>query len=175
MTDNALELDIGPVHVNCTRKEIARVFAGMLREVRAAAEHLDETDRRALRFIMSRPNRSLAVSDVFPEFERNSHEHAALRRLRTAQFVLPVGPDKWDRDTVIDTKPFARFLWDRFGEPLLFDETALPAPPVLSDADDAETPSPGSANPFATVGDDDSLNDVIAAITAEHRDQRAAE
>lgn len=172
MTDNALELDIGPVHVNCTRKEVARVFAEQLREVRAAAEHLDETDRRALRFIMSQPNRSLAVTDVFPEFERNSEEHAALRRLRTAQFVLPMGPDKWDRDTVIDTKPFARFLWERFGEPLLFDETGSEAP-VLSDADDADTPSP--ENPFPTVGDDDSLNDVIAAITAEHRERNAAE
>lgn len=172
MTDNALELDIGPVHVNCTRKEVARVFAEQLREVRAAAAHLSDTDRRALRFIMSQPNRSLAVADVFPEFERNSEEHAALRRLRTAQFVLPVGPDKWDRDTVIETKPFARFLWERFGEPLLFNETALEAP-ILSDADDAETPSP--ANPFPTVGDDDSLNDVIAAITAEHRDRRPTE
>lgn len=166
MTDLELELDLGPVHVSCKRSEVGAVFAGMLREVRAAAERLDETDRDALRFIMSHPDRSLTVADVFPDFERNSPAHDALRRLRTAQFVLPVGPDKWVRGTPIATKPFARFLWDRYGEPILFD-----APEVLPPTAEADTPAPGSEDPFATIGDDDSLNDVIAAIAAEHRDR----
>jgi hypothetical protein len=172
MTDLELELDLGPVHLSCKRSEVGAVFAGLLREVRAAAERLDETDRHALRFIMGHPNRTLSVSDVFPAFERNSAEHAALRRLRTAQFVLPVGPDKWDHNTVIETKPFARFLWERFGEPLIFDETAFQLPLAAADA---ETPAPGDDDPFATLDEADALNDVIEAIATEHRAKRPAE
>jgi len=43
--------------------------------------------------------------DVFPEFARDSEAHATLRRLRTAQFILPAGRDMWSPNERIAIKP----------------------------------------------------------------------
>ena len=120
MTQSEIELDLGAETVACTAEEVAAAFAGLLREMRAAAAFVTADERAALRRIMSYESGALTVADVFPDFARDSAEHMALRRLRTAQFILPAGRDMWDRDQHIAIKPFARLMWDRLGEAAIF-------------------------------------------------------
>lgn len=184
MSQAAVELDLGPVLLDCTPAEIATVFAGLLREIRIAVPRLSGADRHALRLIMARPNRALTVAELFPGFERDSDAHATLRRLRTAQFLRPFGPDKWHRDARIETKPFARLLWERLGEHALFGDATPDAGPRPARAE--REPHEGRAAPHddpdasavgeATVDDGSDLfptlgarecatDDVITAIT----------
>jgi hypothetical protein len=120
-----LELDLGTTTMNCTTDEVAATFAGMLREIRAAAKFIRPDERAALRHIMENASGTLTVADVFPNFERDSDAHMTLRRLRTAQFIIPAGRDMWDHDERIAIKPFARLVWDRLGEAGIFE----PLPP----------------------------------------------
>jgi hypothetical protein len=66
--------------------------------MRAAALFIPAHERTALRHIMENASGTLTVGDVFPDFARDSAAHITLRRLRTAQFILPAGRDMWDRD-----------------------------------------------------------------------------
>lgn len=119
-----LELDLGTAALNCTAEEVAETFAGMLREMRAAALFVRPDEREALRQIMENASGTLTVADVFPDFERDSDAHNTLRKLRTAQFVLPAGRDMWSPNERIAIKPFAKLVWDRLGEAAIFE----PAP-----------------------------------------------
>jgi hypothetical protein len=152
MTQSEIELDLGAETLTCGAEEVAAVFAGLLREVQAATQHIRPDERAALRRIMSYDSGALTVADVFPDFERDSDEHMTLRRLRTAQFILPVGRDMWDRDQRIAIKPFARLAWDRLGEAALFGDAPEPgggdggnedaidlARPEVNESDAAET------------------------------------
>jgi hypothetical protein len=125
MTQSEIELDLGGEALACTPEEIAAAFAGLLHEIRAAVPFILPAERTALRRIMAHPSGTLTVAEVFPEFARESAAHVALRRLRTAQFILPAGRDMWERNQHIAIKPFARLVWDRLGEAALFGE----APP----------------------------------------------
>ncbi len=120
MTQSDIELDLGTEALTCTPEEIAAAFAGLIREMRAAAQFITPTERAALRRIMSYDSGTLTVAEVFPDFERDSEAHASLRRLRTAQFILPAGRDMWDRDQRIAIKPFGRLVWDHLGEAGIF-------------------------------------------------------
>ncbi len=122
-----LELDLGTATMNCTTDEVAETFAGMLREMRAAALFIRADEREALRHIMQHASGTLTVADVFPDFARDSEAHATLRRLRTAQFILPAGRDMWDRNERIAIKPFAKLVWDRLGEVAIFDPAPQPS------------------------------------------------
>ena len=88
---------------------------------------------------MSYESGALTVADVFPDFQRESAAHVALRRLRTAQFILPAGRDMWDRTQHIAIKPFARLVWDRLGEVAIFgdepEELLEPAEPDPEEID----------------------------------------
>jgi hypothetical protein len=138
MTQSEIELDLGAETLTCGPEEVATVFAGLLREIQAAAQHIRPDERAALRRIMSYDSGALTVADIFPDFERDSDEHMALRRLRTAQFILPVGRDMWDRDQHIAIKPFARLAWDRLGEAALFGDAPEAEEPEAGDAEDAK-------------------------------------
>lgn len=115
-----LELDLGTAILNCTTEEVAETFSGMLREMRAAALFIRDDERAALRHIMEHASGTLTVADVFPEFSRDSEAHNTLRRLRTAQFILPAGRDMWSPNERIAIKPFAKLIWQRLGEAAIF-------------------------------------------------------
>jgi hypothetical protein len=115
---------------SCTAEEIADVFAGLLREMQDAVPFLHDDDRAALRQIMAHDPGTLTVAEVFPDFARGSEAHFALRRLRTAQFIRPGGRDMWERESLIDIKPFARLAWDRLGEAGIFGEPENEEPDV---------------------------------------------
>jgi hypothetical protein len=133
MTKSEIELDLGTETLTCTTEEIAAALAGLLREMRAAAALIRPDERTVLRRIMSYDSGALTVGEVFPDFQRDSEAHTTLRRLRTAQFILPAGRDMWDRDQRIAIKPFARLAWDRLGEASLFGE--LPESETADDED----------------------------------------
>lgn len=141
-----LELDLGPVTIGCTPDELAAALGGVLHEMRAAAPFLGPDERDALRRIMAADGPP-AVADVFPDFARDSAAHDALRKLRTAQFVRPAGPDRWDAGGRIEVKPVARLLWDRAGEVGIFGPADEPE--ASEDIDlslpgvDEPTPRPG--------------------------------
>jgi len=115
-----LELDLGTAIMNCTTEEVTETFSGMLREMRAAALFIGEDERAALRQIMENTSGTLTVADVFPDFSRDSEAHNTLRRLRTAQFILPAGRDMWSLNERIAIKPFAKLVWERLGEVAIF-------------------------------------------------------
>jgi hypothetical protein len=120
MTQSELELDLGTATMNCTAEEVAATLAGLYREMRAAIPLITPPERAALRQIMAHESGTLTVDEVFPDFARESQTHMMLRRLRTAQFIIPAGPDFWDHGTRIAIKPFARLVWDRLGEAAIF-------------------------------------------------------
>jgi hypothetical protein len=148
MTQSELDLDLGTETMNCTAEEVVAVFAGLIREMRAAVPFITADERAALRHIMAHESGALTVAAVFPEFERDSDAHMALRRLRTAQFIRPAGRDVWELDQYIEIKPFARLVWDRLGEAAIFgdapeavavEEIDLALPSVDEPADSKET------------------------------------
>jgi hypothetical protein len=170
MTQSEIELDLGEETVSCTPEEIATAFAGLLREMRAAAAFVTAEERAALRKIMSYDSGALTVADVFPDFERDSAAHVALRRLRTAQFILPAGRDMWDRDQHVAIKPFARLVWDRLGEAAIFgdEEEKKPADPDPEEIDLSlpEVNAPENAETVRAKGktaawDDDDVLDFL--------------
>lgn len=135
MTSTEIELALGTESLTCSTDEIATAFAELLREMRAAAQFISADERAALRRIMSYDSGSLTVAEVFPEFARNSEEHTALRKLRTAQFILPAGRDVWERDQHIAIKPLARLVWDKLGESAIFGDTDRRAEPDAEEID----------------------------------------
>lgn len=145
MTQSEIELDLGTENLSCSAEEIAAVVAGQLREMRAAAPFIGPEERAVLRRIMSYDSGALTVSDVFPGFERESAAHVTLRKLRTAQFILPAGRDVWEPDQHIAIKPFARLVWDRLGEAAIFGE--VPEADVVADADEIDLALPGAEAP----------------------------
>ena len=170
MTQSEIELDLGEETVSCTAEEIATAFAGLLREMRAAAAFVTPEERAALRKIMSYDSGALTVADVFPDFERESAAHVALRRLRTAQFILPAGRDMWDRDQRIAIKPFARLVWDRLGEAAIFgdeeEEKRVGTDPAEIDLSLPEVNAPENAETVRAKGktaawDDDDVLDFL--------------
>jgi hypothetical protein len=122
MTMSKVHVPLDALTLSCTPDEIAAVFDGILREVRAAVPFLTDEDRSALRYIMGHRSGELTVADLFPDFARESAAHVSLRRLRTAQFIRPGGRDVWEPGSPIDIKPFARLAWDRLGEAAVFGE-----------------------------------------------------
>jgi hypothetical protein len=137
MAQSEIELDLGEETLTCTAAEVATAFSALLREMRAAIPFIQPDERAALRRIMSYDSGTLTVAEVFPDFTRESAAHVALRRLRTAQFILPAGRDMWDRDQRIAIKPFARLVWDRLGEAAIFGEG-----PATVDEDDIDLALP---------------------------------
>lgn len=115
-----LELDLGTETLHCTADEVAGVVSGALREMRTAAPFVTPHERQTLRWIMAHESGSLAVGEVFPDFDRNTDALTALRRLRTAQFIRPLHRDRWEAAEHIEIKPLARLLWDRLGEAGIF-------------------------------------------------------
>jgi hypothetical protein len=130
MALSRVEIDPDMEGLAPTPEEVATVFAGLLREMRAAVPFIRPDERPLLRRIMAEPSGDLTVADLFPSFERESAAHTALRRLRTAQFIIPQGRDIWERDQRIAIKPFARLVWDRLGEAAIFGDGAGPTAPV---------------------------------------------
>ncbi len=122
MTMSQVHVPLDTLTVACSIDEIASVFDGVLREMRAAVPFLTAEDRATLRHVMAHQSGELTVADVFPDFTRDSESHVALRRLRTAQFIRPGGRDMWEPASPIDIKPFARLVWDKLGEAEIFGE-----------------------------------------------------
>ena len=130
-----LELDLGTVTMHCTTEEVAATLAALLREMRAVIPLLRPDEREVLRKIMSHED-ALTVGEAFPGFVRSSEAHRTLRRLRAAQFVRPAKTGRWDPDERIEVKPFARLVWDRVGENVIF--AGLPASPATAPAEEVE-------------------------------------
>ena len=120
MTKSDVHINLDAFTIDCTPEEIAEIFAGLLREMRAAAPFLQDDDLVALRQIMEHEPGTLTVAEVFPGFTRGSRSHSSLRRLRTAQFIRPAGRDMWEPESLIDIKPFARLAWNLLGESGIF-------------------------------------------------------
>lgn len=120
MRVSELELDLGTVTMSCTTDEVATTLAALLREMRSVIPRLRDDERNDLREIMSRESGSLTVGELFPDFARESEGHKTLRRLRAAQFVRPAQTGRWDPNERIEVKPFARLMWDRVGEDVIF-------------------------------------------------------
>ena len=139
--DTAIELDLGPVTIGCTAEELSAAVAGLLHEMQAAAPFITPDERDALRRIMASDGPP-AVADVFPDFARESAAHVTLRKLRTAQFIRPAGPDRWDPDGHIEVRPFARLLWDRVGEVGIFGAADDPSEDIDLSLPGVEEPTP---------------------------------
>lgn len=141
MTQSDIELELSTETFHCTAEEVALVFAGILREMRAAAPHVTVEERETLRLIMAHPGGTLTVGDLFPNFEngeeRDVEALTALRRLRTAQFIRPADRDRWEAGERIEIKPFARLVWDKLGEAAIFgDEPENPTEDAIFGAID---------------------------------------
>jgi hypothetical protein len=115
-------IDLGKIAINCTLAEIETTFYWLLVEMRAALPRLRPDERAVLRQIMANESGSLKVSDVFPDFQRESEGHKTLRRLRAAQFIRPAKTGRWDADEKIGVKPFGWLVWNRCGEASLFQD-----------------------------------------------------
>jgi hypothetical protein len=124
MRQSELELDLGTVTMNCTPEEVASTLASLLGEMRAVIPMLRPDERDTLRRIMAEESAALTVGDVFPDFERESEAHKTLRRLRAAQFIRPARTGRWDPPERIEVKPFARLMWDRVGEAVIFSDAS---------------------------------------------------
>jgi hypothetical protein len=151
MTQSELELDLGTATMNCTAEEVAATLAGLYREMHAAIPLITPPERAALRQIMAHESGTLTVDEVFPDFERESQTHMMLRRLRTAQFIIPAGPDVWDHGTRIAIKPFARLVWDRLGEAAIFGDEEPVAEPVEEEDIDLALPAVNEVGSSETV------------------------
>jgi hypothetical protein len=142
------------------------------------------------------------VADVFPGFAREGEGHKTLRRFRAAQFVRPARTGRWDPDERIEVKRFARLMWDRVGEAVIFsgiparaaDEDSvianrpalredpvesIPAAEEVVDLQDVEEVDAGEsvvAKSSAAFEDDDVLDpgddDLFAFAQEELRDKR---
>lgn len=121
MNNSELRLDLGSIRMDCTPREIAATLAALLREMRSVIPRLRQDERDTLRQIMAHGTNRLTVNDVFPAFARESESHKTLRRFRAAQFVRPARSGRWDPDEPIEVKPFARLMWERVGEEVIFD------------------------------------------------------
>lgn len=151
MTQSDIEFDLGTATMSCTAEEVATAFAGLLREMRAAAPFISADERAALRWIMAHESGTLAVGSVFPHFARDSAAHVSLRKLRTAQFIRPAGRDMWDTGEHIAVKPFARLVWDRLGEDAIFAPEEEPAAAVPVEEIDLALPEVNDPESKETV------------------------
>jgi hypothetical protein len=163
LSHTELELDLGPVAMNCSAEEVAAVFAGLLREMRAAAPFIRPDERDVLRRILAHDGGTLTVADVFPDFARDSDALTTLRKLRTAQFIRPAGRDMWERGERIDVRPFARLVWDRLGEAAVFGDDSDDTPAPSEDIDLALPGADDTAKAKSPAGkwDDDDVLDFL--------------
>jgi hypothetical protein len=182
MTQSKVHVRLDTLTLACTPEEIASVFDGVLREMRAATPFLTPEDRSTLRYVMGHRSGELTVADAFPEFARGSEAHLSLRRLRTAQFIRPGGRDMWDLGSPIEIKPFARLAWERLGEAAIFgdapaeEETEAAVPEATAaeeevdlsmpdvdepDADEREPVGVGSKEHRAAAWNDDDVLDFL--------------
>jgi hypothetical protein len=113
-------LNLGVVTAEFEIDRLEGVLGDILREMRTITGALNTADREMLRHLMSRPSGSLKVIDIYPNFTRESDEHTALRRLREAQFIRPLGNGNWQAGKFIEIKSFGRLMWEAVGEQDLF-------------------------------------------------------
>ncbi len=172
MTQSDIEFDLVTATMSCTADEVATTFAGMLREMQAAAPFIAQHERETLRWIMAHDSGSMTVGSVFPNFARDTEALTTLRKLRTAQFIRPAGRDMWDRDEHIAIKPFARLVWDRLGEDAIFgpeEETPAAVPVEEIDLSLPEVNEPESKetvrlkNKDVAQWDDDDVLDFLGS------------
>jgi len=120
MPKSEVQIDLATTTINCTIEEIEATFSWLLVEMHAALPRLRPDERAVLRRIMTNVSGSLTVSDVFPEFTRESEGHKTLRRLRAGQFIRPAKTGRWEPNERIELKPFGWLVWNRCGEASLF-------------------------------------------------------
>lgn len=137
MSLSEIDLDLGTVTMQCTAPEVARIFAGLLREMQRMIPRLRSDEVDILRQIMFQESGTVTVAQLFPDFARESEAHFTLRRLRAAQFIRPARTGRWEPDEPIEVKPFARLMWDHIGEEEIFPSRR----PVHQEAP-IETPHP---------------------------------
>jgi hypothetical protein len=115
-----IELDLKIIKVTFKNDELERTFAAVLDEMRSITARLGEDEKRKLEDIMSRPSGSLLVADVYDDFVRGNKRHDALRAMRDAQFIRPVGGGPWEENKRIEIKAFGRLMWEKVGKNELF-------------------------------------------------------
>jgi hypothetical protein len=123
MAESRVQIPLGKMTLNCSIEEIAATYSWLLLEMFAATPRLRSDEREVLRQIMTHENESLTVSDLFPEFTRESESHKTLRRLRAAQFIRPAKTGRWDPNEKIEVKPFGWLMWNQFGEDIIFGDS----------------------------------------------------
>ncbi len=128
MSESQVQVHLDGITVNCTTQEIAATFSWLLVEMRDAMPRLRPVERKVLRWIMSKKSGTLTVSDVFPDFTRESEEHKTLRRLRAAQFIRPAKTGRWEANESIELKPFGLLIWNQCGEASLFNDCTVSRP-----------------------------------------------
>jgi hypothetical protein len=154
--------------------------------MRSVIPFLRSDERETLRWIMSQESGSLTVRDVFPVFTRESESHKSLRRLRAAQFIRPAESGRWNPDERIEVKPFARLMWDRVGEDVIFAGVPGAAAPAAAAAtepaddvvdlglgeDDKEVKVP-AAEPVAEPAAEPAAEEVVDLRDVEEEKQTA--
>jgi hypothetical protein len=133
------DVDIETIAVPCAVKDLQATFEWLLVEMRAIGRVLHPDERNVLRKIMSHTGAALTVSDLFPNFKRESEAHDTLRRLRATHSVYPAKRGYWEADEPIKVTPFARLMWDHLGEARIF---AAPPNKPKNDPADSHTPPP---------------------------------
>ena len=125
MSSSEVHLDLGSIAINCTTEDIGATFSWLLEEMKAAIPRLRPDERAVLRRILAHKSKSLTVSDLFPEFTRESEGHKTLRRLRAAQFIRPAKTGRWEANERIEVKPFGGLVWAQCGEACLFGDGTI--------------------------------------------------
>jgi hypothetical protein len=133
------DVALDTVAIPCTIKDLQATFEWLLVEMRSGGKGLHSDERDVLRKIMSHTGATQTVSDLFPDFQRESAAHHMLRRLRATQFIYPAKSGRWEPDEPIQVTPFARLMWDHLGERRIF--ASPPNKPKKAPAN-TRTPSP---------------------------------
>ena len=136
MKPTEVDVEVETITVPCSARDLKATFGWLLVEMRAVAQVFRPDERELLRTIMSHPG-PLLVSDLFPNFTRESEEHRTLRRLRAAHFIRPINTGRWEPDEPIEATPFGRIMWDRIGEQRIF-----APPPVKPKGNPIDHPTP---------------------------------
>ena len=107
--------------------EIDQTLQGMLNELQESTKNIGEDEVLKLKEIMSRPSGTYTVQQLFPIFSHDDNNPAlkTLRKLRDAQFIRPQDGGQWQKEKLIEIKPFGALIWRRLSDKLFNDtETA---------------------------------------------------
>jgi hypothetical protein len=117
---DSLDLNFGLFKVGLKFDDVKQTLQSLVDEMTALTSGISADTRSLLESIMAQKSGSLRVGDLCSGFRRGSAEHTALRQLRDAQFIRPIGGGRWKADSMIEIKPFGAIMWKKLGPKKLF-------------------------------------------------------